>query len=117
MNIGNNYASIPVESFKSSTSADLKRSKFSDILSKAKEVCVLAFSDGTPVDSLQISLVVGTILILINQYDLIAKGLYPPIAKIILTYIVPFCVSTYGAVRSKLKYNRQRLNENVIITP
>lgn len=47
--------------------------------------------------SLVISIIVGTILIAINQGDAILAGEMPVIWKIVLTYIVPFCVATYGA--------------------
>ena len=63
----------------------------------------LALSDGTPVESAKVALVVGTILTAINQGDLILRGKRPPAAKVLLTYCVPFAVSTYGAVRAKQK--------------
>ena len=47
--------------------------------------------------SLMVSAIVGTILIAINQGDVILAGGMPPIWKIALTYMVPFCVATYGA--------------------
>ncbi len=45
-------------------------------------------------------LVVGTILTAINQGTLILAGNFPPELawKIPLTYCVPFCVSTWGAL-------------------
>ena len=46
----------------------------------------------------KVSIVVGTILVLINHGDLILSGSYPPYEKIFLTYLVPFCVSAYGAI-------------------
>lgn len=47
--------------------------------------------------SLGVSIVVGTILVAINQGDVILSGAEPVIWKVVLTYIVPFCVATYGA--------------------
>ena len=47
--------------------------------------------------SLIVSLIVGTILVAINQGDAILAGEMPVIWKLVLTYIVPFCVATYGA--------------------
>ncbi|MEM7666455.1 MAG: nitrate/nitrite transporter NrtS [Pseudomonadota bacterium] len=47
--------------------------------------------------SLVVSIVVGTILVAINQGDVILSGTEPVIWKVVLTYIVPFCVATYGA--------------------
>lgn len=47
--------------------------------------------------SLAVSIVVGTVLVAINQGDVILSGATPNIWKVVLTYIVPFCVATYGA--------------------
>ena len=47
--------------------------------------------------SLLVSLVVGTILNIINQGPELARGLPPNLVKLILTYAVPFCVASYGA--------------------
>ncbi len=46
--------------------------------------------------ALKVAAVVGTILIAINQGDLLLAGEWPPIWKIILTYFVPFSVSSYS---------------------
>ena len=53
--------------------------------------------------------VVGTILNLINQGDALFEGGHVNITKIILTYAVPYCVATYGAVSYRLSTN-ERLN-------
>ena len=47
--------------------------------------------------SLGVAIVVGTVLTAINQGDVILAGEAPVIWKVVLTYIVPFCVATYGA--------------------
>jgi hypothetical protein len=54
-------------------------------------VCVLR--------SLKVSLVVGTILGVINHIDAIVHGPFTRtnLLQILLTYLVPFCVSTYGS--------------------
>ena len=54
--------------------------------------------------SLKIAAVVGTILVGINHGDLIIKGDTEKIEwyKIALTYIVPYCVSTYSAIVSSV---------------
>ena len=46
------------------------------------------------------SLVVGTILVLINQGGILVSGALPPslLWQIPLTYLVPFCVATWGAL-------------------
>jgi hypothetical protein len=54
--------------------------------------------------SLTIAAIVGTILTLINHGDMIISGKVETthIVKIILTYIVPYAVSTYSSVQSKI---------------
>jgi hypothetical protein len=44
--------------------------------------------------------VVGTVLVAINQGTVLAKGDFPASLywKIPLTYLVPFCVATWGAL-------------------
>lgn len=65
------------------------------------EFMQLATTDGTPRKALITACVVGTILTTINHGDLILKGDYPPLIKVALTYCVPFCVTTWGAVLGK----------------
>lgn len=48
--------------------------------------------------SLIVAAVVGTILLVINQFDVLLRGQATPLiwVKIALTFLVPFCVSNYG---------------------
>lgn len=50
--------------------------------------------------NLLVAVVVGTILNLINQGDSVAAGAELDLAKIVLTYCVPFCVASYGTYNS-----------------
>ncbi|QLC25224.1 nitrate/nitrite transporter NrtS [Parasphingopyxis algicola] len=50
----------------------------------------------TVVRALKVSAVIGTLLILINQGDMLWAGVMPPYWKIILTYLVPYGVSSYS---------------------
>lgn len=43
------------------------------------------------------SVVVGTILTFINHGDVLMQGEFPKLIKIALTYLVPFCVTLWGA--------------------
>jgi hypothetical protein len=54
--------------------------------------------------SLKVALIVGTILALINQGNVLLSGVFAPelIWKIPMTYCVPFCVSTYASVQAIL---------------
>lgn len=61
----------------------------------------LVFGGGTPKHALIGALVVGSILVAINHGDLILDGYTPSPLKIVLTYIVPYCVMTLGAVTQK----------------
>jgi len=49
-----------------------------------------------------IAAIVGTILNCIAQLDLVLVGQAPVWWKIALTYCVPYCVATYGAVTARL---------------
>lgn len=52
--------------------------------------------------ALKVALIVGTVLAAINQGDLLLAGELSPgvLAKILLTYCVPYCVSTYAGVEA-----------------
>jgi hypothetical protein len=71
-----------------------------------------ALSDGVPRRSLGVALVVGTILNLINQGDALAAGRPLALVKLALTYLVPYCVCTYGAVSFRLGAERGALRRN-----
>jgi hypothetical protein len=61
----------------------------------------LILGDGTPRKAFLTALVVGTILTGINHGDAIAAGNWPPLVKVVLTYCVPYCVTTWGAITGK----------------
>ena len=52
--------------------------------------------------SLIVAAVVGTILLVINQLDVLLRGQATPLVwmKIALTYLVPFCVANYVLIAS-----------------
>ncbi len=52
--------------------------------------------------SLKVSLAIGTILVAINQGDVLLAGRWLAEFwwKIPLTYLVPYCVATYAAVQA-----------------
>lgn len=58
----------------------------------------LATSDGVPARSLKVALVVGTALNLINQGDALFGSGAINWFKLMLTFAMPYLVSTYGAV-------------------
>jgi hypothetical protein len=63
-------------------------------------------SDGVPQRSLFVALIVGTVLNLINQGDVLFGDGKLNLVKFFLTYAVPYCVATYGAVSYRLKVAR-----------
>jgi hypothetical protein len=67
----------------------------------APDFSQLAFGNGTPKKAIMTALVVGTILTTINHGDVILAGDPPYFLKIILTYCVPYCVTTWGAILGK----------------
>lgn len=60
-----------------------------------------ATSDGTPGHALITGAIIGTVLAAINHGDFILAGQTPDLLKVGLTYLVPYCVATYGAVTAK----------------
>ncbi len=65
---------------------------------RLKATLDLALGDGTAKHALAGSLLVGSVLVAINHGDMILDGLAPSVWKVLLTYAVPYCVMTYGAV-------------------
>jgi len=53
-----------------------------------------------------VSVIVGTLLIAINQGDLILSGGMPPLWKIILTYMVPYSVSSFSSVLAQRSFEK-----------
>lgn len=64
-----------------------------------------------PRRSLMVALLVGTILNVINQGDQLVAGDKINFIKIILTYIVPYCVATYGAVSYRIGRERAAFDD------
>ncbi len=66
-------------------------------------VLKIAMQPGILKRSAIVAVIVGTILNLINQGDAMMAGAQINVFKCLLTYMVPFCVATYGAVGALLK--------------
>ena len=62
-----------------------------------------SISDGVPKRSLFVALIVGSILNLINQGDVLLGGGKLNLFKLILTFAVPYAVATYGAVAARMR--------------
>ena len=61
----------------------------------------MIFGDGTPKKAIYTAAVVGTVLTLINHGDVLVAGAFPMAWKVALTYCVPYCVTTWGAMTGK----------------
>lgn len=68
-----------------------------------RRACRCALSDGVPRRSFYAALVVGTVLNLINQGDALLGTMAVNWLKVILTYFVPYAVSTYGAISVQIR--------------
>jgi hypothetical protein len=62
-----------------------------------------ALTGGVPRVSFWAAVIVGTILNLINQADQVFAGKPLNFTKLVLTYLVPYFVATYGAVSFRLQ--------------
>ena len=71
---------------------------------KKTRLLQLAFGDGTTKKAFLSALVIGSILTGINHGDTILAGDYPSWPKVLLTYFVPYCVTTWGAITGKLSH-------------
>jgi hypothetical protein len=71
------------------------------------KICRYCVSDGVPKRSFFLALIVGTVLNLINQGEVLFGGGKLNLIKIFLTYAVPYCVATYGAVSYRLRVERR----------
>ena len=88
----------------------MKESSSESVLQKPIEklnLLHLAFDDGTTKKAFFSALVVGSILTGINHGDMILSGEYPSWLKVLLTYFVPYCVTTWGAITGKLTRQRK----------
>lgn len=81
------------------------------ISQKKPDLSSLLFGDGTPRKAAATALVVGTLLTAINHGDIILAGEFPPLLKVLLTYCVPFCVTTWGAATGKIAQAKRQFKD------
>ena len=77
----------------------------------------LALSGGVPRTAFIAAAIVGTVLNLINQGDVLWGGTELNLPKILLTYCVPYCVATWGAVSAQRRYLRMAVEESARAAP
>jgi len=63
------------------------------------------FQKRTVLRAVKVAAIVGPILTVINQYDILLSGNYSArvIGKIVLTFLVPYCVSSFSAARAEIE--------------
>ena len=76
------------------------------IMARLYEIWLMCLAGGVPRRSLTVMVIVGSVLNLINQGDALVRGAPLDWFKLLLTYIVPYCVATYGAVSMQLSKGR-----------
>ena len=81
-------------------------------MARVVTICRCCVSDGVPRRSFIVALIVGVTLNLINQGDALFGGGQLNFTKLILTFAVPYCVATYGAVSFRLSTSRSGESED-----
>jgi hypothetical protein len=89
-------------------SAQAGAGTMNDLAPRQPALSAIIFDPGIVRRSLIIAAIVGTILNLIAQGDFLMDGQPLNFWKICLTYCVPYCVSTYGAVTARLETYRKQ---------
>jgi hypothetical protein len=69
-----------------------------------RKIWRLATADGVPRRSFIVAVLIGSLLIIINQYDALFGGDFNWY-KAALTFFIPYAVATYGAVTGKWKFS------------
>lgn len=76
-------------------------------LRHCQTACGLACRHGTPGRAARLAAVVGTVLVLINQWEAVFGPEIMDWLKVALTYCVPYLVSTYTSVSKDLYLLRE----------
>ena len=71
------------------------------------------FDPGSVRRAIRVALIVGPVLGLINHFELLAGGEFTVVRlfKIGLTFLVPFCVSTYSSATTMMARNTQHYDQ------
>jgi len=75
------------------------------------EILKLAFQSSIATRAITIALIVGTLLTIINQWEVLRTPELIDYIKASLTYITPFCVAMISATLSKLDHTHEQQNE------
>lgn len=77
-------------------------------MARVAQIWRYCFADGVPKRSGRVALIVGVLLNLINQGDALLGHRHVNVIKLVLTFVVPYCVATYGAVSYRLSLEQAR---------
>jgi hypothetical protein len=80
---------------------------FYHLARRSREAVGLAVSHGTPRRAAKLAMVVGTLLVVINQWEAVTGTASMDWLKVVLTYCVPYLVSTYTSVSKDLHSRSQ----------
>lgn len=80
-----------------------------------RDVLQLCVSHGTPKRAARLSIVVGSMLVLINQWEAITGEEAINWFKVALTYCVPYVVTTYTSVSKDLQMRRAHERTEAVI--
>lgn len=74
------------------------------------------FQRRTVLRAVKVAGIVGPILTIINQYDVLLSGNYSPrvMGKILLTFLVPYCVSSFSSARAEIEREAERERGNTL---
>ena len=77
------------------------------------EFFTLALRKEIVVSAIKVSLIVGTILAVINHGPAIINMQMDAgrVLQMLLTYLVPYCVSTFSAVKAVQRYEKKSVSE------
>jgi len=65
------------------------------------------FMPSTIKRGIKVGLLVGTVLLLVNQHVILFSGHLPPLWEIILTYLVPYSVSSHATAANISEQSKQ----------
>ena len=88
-----------------------------ETMEKLHEILGYCAAEGVPRRSFVVALIVGSVLNLINQGDAIFGAADVNLIKIVLTFAVPYCVATYGAVSIRMSMRPRQTSVETLAEP
>lgn len=79
------------------------KSAIQQVPDRCRRALLLAVTGGTPWRALKLAAIVGTLLVIINQWEALLGQAQLSLPKVVLTFLVPYLVSTYTSVSKDLQ--------------